>query len=242
MNLLEKTIHDKLYTENIFNFINIDISSLNPYKQFIFFKQFVKNKIRYRVIRLEALMIFLTLHQEKYGNKKNLNIFFLDSTDDYDLSSIPFEIRNMVNYSYLLSIFKNIKIPFPYVFLNPSVYLPRKSYPFFIDIINKLFPLCIPGLFYNKSNFLVIISLYCCFISWGKKEISINSSHLSVTFMNLENRLSMIFFSKLQPFIATSKSERLILRLLPFSVKANSSVSSGMRSAVESMSYRGGIE
>ena len=114
--------------------------------------------------------------------------------------------------------------------------------PFFIDIINKLFPLCIPGLFYNKSNFLVIISLYCCFISWGKKEISINSSHLSVTFMNLENRLSMIFFSKLQPFIATSKSERLILRLLPFSVKANSSVSSGMRSAVESMSYPGGIE
>ena len=138
MNLLEKTIHDKLYTENIFNFINIDISSLNPYKQFIFFKQFVKNKIRYRVIRLEALMIFLTLHQEKYGNKKNLNIFFLDSTDDYDLSSIPFEIRNMVNYSYLLSIFKNIKIPFPYVFLNPSVYLPRKSYPFFIDIINEI--------------------------------------------------------------------------------------------------------
>ena len=138
MNLLEKTIHDKLYTENIFNFINMDISSLNPYKQFIFFKQFVKNKIRYRVIRLEALMIFLTLHQEKYGNKKNLNIFFLDSTDDYDLSSIPFEIRNMVNYSYLLSIFKNIKIPFPYVFLNPSVYLPRKSYPFFIDIINEI--------------------------------------------------------------------------------------------------------
>lgn len=138
MNLLEKTIHDKLYTENIFNFINIDISSLNPYKQFIFFKQFAKNKIRYRVIRLEALMIFLTLHQEKYGNKKNLNIFFLDSTDDYDLSSIPFEIRNMVNYSYLLSIFKNIKIPFPYVFLNPSVYLPRKSYPFFIDIINEI--------------------------------------------------------------------------------------------------------
>ena len=138
MNLLEKTIHDKLYTENIFNFINIDISSLNPYKQFIFFKQFVKNKIRYRVIRLEALMIFLTLHQEKYGNKKNLNIFFLDSTDDYDLSSIPFEIRNMVNYSYLLSIFKNIKIPFPYIFLNPSVYLPRKSYPFFIDIINEI--------------------------------------------------------------------------------------------------------
>ena len=118
--------------------INIDISSLNPYKQFIFFKQFVKNKIRYRVIRLEALMIFLTLHQEKYGNKKNLNIFFLDSTDDYDLSSIPFQIRNMVNYSYLLSIFKNIKIPFPYVFLNPSVYLPRKSYPFFIDIINEI--------------------------------------------------------------------------------------------------------
>lgn len=138
MNLLEKTIHDKLYTENIFNFINMDISSLNPYKQFIFFKQFVKNKIRYRVIRLEALMIFLTLHQEKYGNKKNLNIFFLDSTDDYDLSSIPFEIRNMVNYSYLLSIFKNIKIPFPYVFLNPSVYLPRKSYPFFINIINEI--------------------------------------------------------------------------------------------------------
>ena len=138
MNLLEKTIHDKLYTENIFNFINIDISSLNPYKQFIFFKQFAKNKIRYRVIRLEALMIFLTLHQEKYGNKKNLNIFFLDSTDDYDLSSIPFEIRIMVNYSYLLSIFKNIKIPFPYVFLNPSVYLPRKSYPFFIDIINEI--------------------------------------------------------------------------------------------------------
>lgn len=138
MNLLEKTIHDKLYTENMFNFINMDISSLNPYKQFMFFKQFVKNKIRYRVIRLEALMIFLTLHQEKYGNKKNLNIFFLDSTDDYDLSSIPFEIRNMVNYSYLLSIFKNIKIPFPYVFLNPSVYLPRKSYPFFIDIINEI--------------------------------------------------------------------------------------------------------
>lgn len=138
MNLLEKTIHDKLYTENIFNFINMDISSLNPYKQFMFFKQFAKNKIRYRVIRLEALMIFLTLHQEKYGNKKNLNIFFLDSTDDYDLSSIPFEIRNMVNYSYLLSIFKNIKIPFPYVFLNPSVYLPRKSYPFFIDIINEI--------------------------------------------------------------------------------------------------------
>ena len=121
MNLLEKTIHDKLYTENIFNFINIDISNLNPYKQFIFFKQFAKNKIRYRVIRLEALMIFLTLHQEKYGNKKNLNIFFLDSTDDYDLSSIPFEIRNMVNYSYLLSIFKNIKIPFPYVFLKKYV-------------------------------------------------------------------------------------------------------------------------
>lgn len=138
MNLLEKTIHDKLYTENIFNFINMDISSLNPYKQFMFFKQFAKNKIRYRVIRLEALMLFLTLHQEKYGNKKNLNIFFLDSTDDYDLSSIPFEIRNMVNYSYLLSIFKNIKIPFPYVFLNPSVYLPRKSYPFFIDIINEI--------------------------------------------------------------------------------------------------------
>lgn len=138
MNLLEKTIHDKLYTENIFNFINMDISSLNPYKQFMFFKQFAKNKIRYRVIRLEALMIFLTLHQEKYGNKKNLNIFFLDSTDDYDLSSIPFEIRNMVNYSYLLSIFKNIKIPFPYVFLNPSVYLPRKSYPFFINIINEI--------------------------------------------------------------------------------------------------------
>lgn len=138
MNLLEKTIHDKLYTEDIFNFINMDISSLNPYKQFMFFKQFAKNKIRYRVIRLEALMIFLTLHQEKYGNKKNLNIFFLDSTDDYDLSSIPFEIRNMVNYSYLLSIFKNIKIPFPYVFLNPSVYLPRKSYPFFINIINEI--------------------------------------------------------------------------------------------------------
>lgn len=149
MNLLEKTIHDKLYTENIFNFINIDISSLNPFKQFIFFKQFVKNKIRYRVIRLEALMIFLTLHQEKYGNKKNLNIFFLDSTDDYDLSSIPFEIRNMVNYSYLLSIFKNIKIPFPYVFLNPSVYLPRKSYPFFIDIINEIN--------FSKMNKILII-------------------------------------------------------------------------------------
>ena len=149
MNLLEKTIHDKLYTENIFNFINMDISSLNPYKQFIFFKQFVKNKIRYRVIRLEALMIFLTLHQEKYGNKKNLNIFFLDSTDDYDLSSIPFEIRSMVNYSYLLSIFKNIKIPFPYVFLNPSVYLPRKSYPFFIDIINEIN--------FSKMNKILII-------------------------------------------------------------------------------------
>ena len=149
MNLLEKTIHNKLYTENIFNFINMDISSLNPYKQFIFFKQFVKNKIRYRVIRLEALMIFLTLHQEKYGNKKNLNIFFLDSTDDYDLSSIPFEIRNMVNYSYLLSIFKNIKIPFPYVFLNPSVYLPRKSYPFFIDIINEIN--------FSKMNKILII-------------------------------------------------------------------------------------
>ena len=149
MNLLEKTIHDKLYTENIFNFINMDISSLNPYKQFIFFKQFVKNKIRYRVIRLEALMIFLTLHQEKYGNKKNLNIFFLDSTDDYDLSSIPFEIRIMVNYSYLLSIFKNIKIPFPYVFLNPSVYLPRKSYPFFIDIINEIN--------FSKMNKILII-------------------------------------------------------------------------------------
>lgn len=149
MNLLEKTIHDKLYTENIFNFINMDISSLNPYKQFMFFKQFAKNKIRYRVIRLEALMIFLTLHQEKYGNKKNLNIFFLDSTDDYDLSSIPFEIRNMVNYSYLLSIFKNIKIPFPYVFLNPSVYLPRKSYPFFIDIINEIN--------FSKMNKILII-------------------------------------------------------------------------------------
>ena len=149
MNLLEKTIHDKLYTENMFNFINMDISSLNPYKQFMFFKQFVKNKIRYRVIRLEALMIFLTLHQEKYGNKKNLNIFFLDSTDDYDLSSIPFEIRNMVNYSYLLSIFKNIKIPFPYVFLNPSVYLPRKSYPFFIDIINEIN--------FSKMNKILII-------------------------------------------------------------------------------------
>lgn len=149
MNLLEKTIHDKLYTENIFNFINMDISSLNPYKQFMFFKQFAKNKIRYRVIRLEALMIFLTLHQEKYGNKKNLNIFFLDSTDDYDLSSIPFEIRIMVNYSYLLSIFKNIKIPFPYVFLNPSVYLPRKSYPFFIDIINEIN--------FSKMNKILII-------------------------------------------------------------------------------------
>lgn len=149
MNLLEKTIHDKLYCENMFNFINMDISSLNPYKQFMFFKQFAKNKIRYRVIRLEALMIFLTLHQEKYGNKKNLNIFFLDSTDDYDLSSIPFEIRIMVNYSYFLSIFKNIKIPFPYVFLNPSVYLPRKSYPFFIDIINEIN--------FSKMNKILII-------------------------------------------------------------------------------------
>lgn len=138
MILLEKTIHYKLYSENIFNFINVDVSGLNPHKQFIFFNQFTKNNIKYRVVCLEALMIFLTLHQEKYGNKKNLNIFFLDSTDDYDLSSIPFEIRNMVNYSYLLSIFKNIKIPFPYVFLNPSVYLPRKSYPFFIDIINEI--------------------------------------------------------------------------------------------------------
>ncbi len=39
--------------------------------------------------------------------------------------------------------------------------------------------------------------------------------------------------------MATSKSERLILRLFPLSVKANSSVSSGMRSAVEIMSYPG---
>lgn len=149
MNLLEKTIHYKLYSENIFNFINVDVSGLNPHKQFIFFNQFTKNNIKYRVVCLDALMIFLTLHQEKYGNEHNLKIFFFDSIDDYDLSSIPFEIRIMVNYSYLLSILKNIKIPFPYVFLNPSVYLPRKSYPLFIDIINEIN--------FSKMNKILII-------------------------------------------------------------------------------------
>lgn len=149
MILLEKTIHYKLYSENIFNFINVDVSGLNPHKQFIFFNQFTKNNIKYRVVCLDALMIFLTLHQEKYGNENNLKIFFFDSIDDYDLSSIPFEIRIMVNYSYVLSILKNIKIPFPYVFLNPSVYLPRKSYPLFIDIINEIN--------FSKMNKILII-------------------------------------------------------------------------------------
>lgn len=142
---------------------------------------------------------------------------------------------------YLMRFF-NITLIFPLIRIKVQPFIIHNRWYSQVYRCDKLFPFCIPGLFYNKSNFLVIISLYCCFISWGKKEISMNSSHLSVTFMNLENRLSMIFFSKLQPFIATSKSERLILRLLPFSVKANSSVSSGMRSAVESMSYPGGIE
>ena len=51
MNLLEKTTHDKLYTENMFNFINMDISSLNPYKTVhVLQNKFAKNKIRYRVM------------------------------------------------------------------------------------------------------------------------------------------------------------------------------------------------
>ena len=50
MILLGKTIHYKLYSENIFNFINVDVSGLNPHKQFIFFNQFTKNNIKYRVV------------------------------------------------------------------------------------------------------------------------------------------------------------------------------------------------
>lgn len=67
-------------------------------------------------------MIFLTNHQEKFENKKNLNIFFLDSIDDYDFSSILFEIRIMVNYSNMLSIFKIIDNSFSLCILK-SIYL-----------------------------------------------------------------------------------------------------------------------
>lgn len=67
-------------------------------------------------------MIFLTYHQEKFENKKNLNIFFLDSIDDYDFSSIPFEIKMMVNYSNMLSIFKIIDNSFSLCILK-SIYL-----------------------------------------------------------------------------------------------------------------------
>lgn len=98
------------------------------------------------------------------------------------------------------------------------------------------------GYFIKVSSLFCIISLYCSFIFSGKKDISIKSNHLPTTFTNLEIKLSIIFSSNPLLLIAILKSERLILRFLACNVKANSSLSSGMTSAVETMSYPGANE
>ena len=91
----------------------------------------------------------------------------------------------------------------------------------------------------NWFNFSAMISLKPSFISSGKKDWSINANHFSFAFANLKNMLFITFSSNPDACIEVTKSAYLILRFLPLRVSANSSVSSGITKAVESISYAG---
>ena len=88
----------------------------------------------------------------------------------------------------------------------------------------------------NRLNFSATIALKASFISFGKKERSINSNHFSFAFTNLLKIFSIILSSKPDACIEDTKSAFLILRFLPLRVSANSSVSSGITNAVDSIS------
>ena len=84
-----------------------------------------------------------------------------------------------------------------------------------------------------------MITLNASFISSGKNDWSINANHLSFAFANLAKMLFITFSSNPDACIEATKSAFLILRFLPLRVSANSSVSSGITNAVDSISYAG---
>ena len=74
----------------------------------------------------------------------------------------------------------------------------------------------------NRFNLSAMIALNASFISFGKKERSINANHLSLTFANLVKMLLITFSSNPDACIEVTKSAFLILRFLPLRVSANS--------------------
>ena len=78
-----------------------------------------------------------------------------------------------------------------------------------------------------------ISRLYCLFISSGKKEAFISSNHLGTALRNFLSMLPITLPETPDAMITFTKSVRCSLRFFPFSVKANSSSSSGMTIAVE---------
>ena len=67
-----------------------------------------------------------------------------------------------------------------------------------------------------------MITLNASFISFGKKDWSINSNHRSLTFANLVKMFLITFSSNPDACIEATKSAFLILRFLPLRVNANS--------------------
>ena len=74
----------------------------------------------------------------------------------------------------------------------------------------------------NRFNFSDMIALNASFISFGKKDMSINANHLSFAFANLAKMLFITFSSIPNACIEVTKSAFLILRFLPLRVNANS--------------------
>ena len=81
-----------------------------------------------------------------------------------------------------------------------------------------------------------MIPLYSSFISRGRNDRSIYANQTSCDFRNLCKMFSITLSPRPAVCMEAIKSSFRIFRFLPLSVNASSSLSSGMTSAVESMS------
>ena len=87
---------------------------------------------------------------------------------------------------------------------------------------------------YLKAMTLLRISfLYSFFILSGRKEASIRSSHFTMERRNFLAMLLITFSLSPDAVITLMKSDFRIFRFLPFSVRASSSVSSGITILVQ---------
>lgn len=85
----------------------------------------------------------------------------------------------------------------------------------------------------SRASIDSICARYACFISSGRNDSSIKSYHFGMALENLPKRFAMALSSIPLSRMAVSKSDFLIFFFLPFSVRANSSSSSGITIEVD---------